>query len=314
MCLYPKIIPNPRYKPNKKNGGVIPPLRDYRHQYIAVGCGQCIECRKKKARWWKIRIAEELKTTHGEFVTLTFSEESLKKISEKIQSEEANDIAREAVKLFRERWRKKYKKSIRHWLVTELGHKGTERLHLHGILFTNKKKDIGKIWNYGWVYIGKYCNEKTANYIVKYVTKVDKDHPGYKQIILESPGIGNGYVSSERAKRNKYQKRETKANYRLECGLLVDLPIYYRNKLYTEREREMLWSYTLDEKKRYVLGREVEIKTAAGIMEYQRLLKGAQEQNKRMGYEGDGEWKEKEYKASLSMLNEAAPARPRKKV
>ena len=39
-------------------------------------------------------------------------------------------IATLAVRRFLERWRKKYKKSVKHWFVTELGGKFTERIHL----------------------------------------------------------------------------------------------------------------------------------------------------------------------------------------
>ena len=44
----------------------------------------------------------------------------------------------------------KYKKSVKHWLVTELGGKFTERIHLHGIIFTNEDdKTIQNLWKYG---------------------------------------------------------------------------------------------------------------------------------------------------------------------
>ena len=33
---------------------------------------------------------------------------------------------------------KNKQKSVRHWLITELGHNGTENIHLHGIIWTNK--------------------------------------------------------------------------------------------------------------------------------------------------------------------------------
>ena len=46
-------------------------------------------------------------------------------------------------------------------VFTELGHNGTERIHLHGILFTNEKTEIIQdIWKYGIIWIGQYTNEK----------------------------------------------------------------------------------------------------------------------------------------------------------
>ena len=36
MCLYPRLIKNPKYKENKKNGGVIPAFLDER-VFIVTG-------------------------------------------------------------------------------------------------------------------------------------------------------------------------------------------------------------------------------------------------------------------------------------
>ena len=69
MCLYPRIIENRKYKPNKKNGGVVPECTDDRVKAVAVGCGQCIECRKQKAREWQVRINEEIRSDpRGKFM------------------------------------------------------------------------------------------------------------------------------------------------------------------------------------------------------------------------------------------------------
>ena len=83
------------------------------------------------------------------------------------------------------------KVSVRHWLITELGHRGTENIHLHGIIWTSELSDIEKIWNYGYVYIGySGINEATANYISKYILKSDFNHKEFKGKILCSRGIG----------------------------------------------------------------------------------------------------------------------------
>ena len=60
MCLYPKLIKNPKYQINKKNKGKIPEMIDDRAAYVPIGCGKCIECRKQKADNWKIRLYEEV--------------------------------------------------------------------------------------------------------------------------------------------------------------------------------------------------------------------------------------------------------------
>ena len=176
-----------------------------------------MECMKKKAREWQVRLSEEIKErADGRFITLTFNNESYKKIKEEMKEEyelftkgnEENVIAKRAVRLFLERWRKKYKKSVRHWFVTELGEKN-DRLHLHGIIFTEKsEEEIKERWGYGNIWIGKFVNRKTINYITKYMTKLDEKHKEYKAIILTSAGIGSRYAKSEDAKKRKMGVRE----------------------------------------------------------------------------------------------------------
>ena len=87
MCLYPKLIINPKYKKNKKNQGQIPPLRDERMLYIPIGCNQCKECFKKKANTWRIRLQQEIQKKTNEkayFVTFTYNTESLIKLDKEI--------------------------------------------------------------------------------------------------------------------------------------------------------------------------------------------------------------------------------------
>lgn len=313
MCLYPKLVKNKRYAITKKNNGIVPECTDERTRMIPVGCGKCIECKKKKKHEWQVRLNEEIKTNFGKFVTLTFSNESLIELQKVIGKEECNAVATIAVRRFLERWRKKYKKSVRHWLITELGHENTERIHLHGILFTEiEDQIIRELWKYGEIWVGDYCNEKTINYIIKYVTKNDERHKGYEPIILTSPGIGSGYVKTRAAKFNKFKDKETREYYVLPNGTKTNLPIYYRNKLYTEEERLKLWSNKLDEEVRYVLGKEISVKDSH--QEYFKILKGATELNKRLGFGDDSkEWQKKEYNVTLNMLKKAKRIEEHKK-
>ena len=74
MCLYPRLIQNRKYIPNKKNGGKVPPFSDIRVLGVPVGCGNCMECIRKKRSEWQQRLNEEIKENkNGKFVTLTFS-------------------------------------------------------------------------------------------------------------------------------------------------------------------------------------------------------------------------------------------------
>lgn len=306
MCLYPRLIKNRKYMANKKNGGIIPPVLDQRVLQVPVGCGKCIECRKQKARQWQVRLQEDLrKNKNAQFVTLTFSDTELNKLEKEVKDLKGynrdNEVARKAVRRYTERWRKKYGKTLRHWLVTELGSTNTERLHMHGIVWSQNKEDIQKIWKYGQVWIGEYVNEKTINYIVKYVNKIDKTHKEYNSKIFTSKGIGKEYLERKDKERNKYRPGETIETYKTRTGVELGLPIYYRNKIYSDEEREKLWLEKLDKKERWVMGEKVDI--SVDDKEYFKVLKEARKKNKRLGY-GDNEknWELKTYENSRRNL------------
>lgn len=303
MCLYPKLIKNKRYTATKKNGGVIPPVFDERTLYVPIGCGKCIECMKQKKRNWQVRLLEEIKHDRtGKFVTLTFSEEALECLSKDVEIKNMdsiieNEIATLAIRRFLERWRKKHKKSVKHWLITELGHNGTERIHLHGIIFTNEIEDIKNIWKYGHIWIGEYVNEKTINYIVKYCNKLDTQHKGYVPKIMTSAGIGKKFIERIDSKINRFNGEETKEYYRTNDGLKLSLPIYYRNKIYTEEERQLLWINKLNQQVRYVGGEKIDVSN--NEEEYNRTLEYYRKLNKRLGYGTD----EKEWSRSTFVEN-----------
>lgn len=150
MCLYSELKINKKYTNTKKNGGVIPSIVDNRTKYVAIGCGQCIECRKQKARDWTIRLMEDIKEyKNGKFITLTFSEDSLNELKNVVENKYGKDFINDenlictiAVRRMLERYRKKYGKSMRHWLITEKGHTGTKRIHIHGIIYIDKSYEI----------------------------------------------------------------------------------------------------------------------------------------------------------------------------
>lgn len=303
MCLYPRFIRNKKYEKNKKNGGIIPAVRDNRTLHIPIPCENCMECRKKKAREWMIRLQEDIKTNTGaKFITLTLSNESIKKLNEEIMQEgphiwtikeyeRDNKIATLAMRKFNERYRKKYKKALRHWTITELGHNGTENIHLHGIIWPKCDLDeIEKIWGYGWVWKYKiekgqkinYVNNRTINYITKYVHKRDDIYKHYKAIILTSPGIGNNYIKTINARKNKFNGNITNETYKTSTGHKMSLPKYWRTKIYNDDEREILWLMSMDKETQWVCGEK--IKTTEGLENLFKTRDYYRKKNRRLGY------------------------------
>ena len=275
MCLYPTFVKNPKYKPNKKNKGKPPVCWDRRLYYIPAKCGCCIECRKEKQREWRVRLDEELRTNYGYFITLTVSPEGIKELEERTNLNwtlNPNEIATKALRLFLERARKDTGKSIKHWCVTELGEKG-DRIHLHGIFFGQKSAElIKKHWKYGFSFIGQYCNSRSVNYMTKYMLKVDVKHPTFKQIVLASPGIGAGYMDrlDYLWQKQNYKKIEV-ATYTFRNGTKMAMPKYYKNKIFTDKEREKMWINNLNRGLLWIYGEKVKAndwKTIDNLREY----------------------------------------------
>lgn len=261
MCLYPTFVKNPKYKPNKKNKGKPPVCKDRRLLYIPVKCGCCIECRKEKQREWRVRLEEELRSNYGYFITLTISPEGIKDIEEKTGlkwKENPNEIATKGLRLFLERVRKDTGKSMRHWCVTELG-EDNDRIHLHGIFFGQKSAElIKKHWKYGFIFIGQYCNSRSINYMTKYMLKVDIKHPEFKQIVLASSGIGSGYFDrlDWQWQKQNYKRLEV-PTYTFRNGTKMAMPKYYKDKLFTEKERNKMWINNLNRGLLWIYGEKV---------------------------------------------------------
>ena len=129
--------------------------------------------------------------------------------------------------------------------------------HLHGIVWNAKNETvITKLWLYGFTFIGSFVNEKTINYITKYITKTDLKHKDFSPIILCSAGIGENYLSRSDSKLNRFRGKQTTETYRLRNGTKLNLPIYYRNKLYTDEEREQLFLNKIEKGKVWILGQK----------------------------------------------------------
>lgn len=263
MCLTPINILNRHFTKNKKNGGYPPPLKHPEMRWIECGCGMCPECRKKRYNNWRIRLLEEMKWNEEKayFVTLSFSPEALKELCEKTKLQECNAIAIKAVRLFLERYRKYNKKSVRHWFVTELGKKNSERIHLHGFIWTSRNiKDVLKHWKYGNTDVGYKCDSSTITYIAKYLHKDDKKHPGYIPVVLTSPGIGAEYLTLGNGFfKHQYRGKLTNQKYRESNGQECGLPQYYRHKVWNEKEREALWLLSIKENIKFYNGRKFEL-------------------------------------------------------
>lgn len=263
MCLYEKYILNPKFKPNSKNNYNPPVCEDKRQQYIIMKCGRCKECLEDRAKMWKTRIYCENKYmdkgTHCYYITMTFDQETLDLLQSRERGTDPyNSIAAKTVKKFCDNWKYHLKETCRHFIIPELGHENTERLHLHGIIWTkcelpdnlNDRNTFvqSTIWKNGWVKFEEIKNiDKCTNYIVKYVTKVDRQHLDFTPKILVSRGLGKKYAEKVVNKDiHKFQGNNTINYITLPNGQKTMMPDYYKKKLWSDEERETMWMDNYD--------------------------------------------------------------------
>jgi len=284
MCLNPRLIPNKKYLPNKKNNFNPPVPKDRRLLYVAAACGYCSVCLQKKSKEWSFRLLNEYyyNSNHCYFVTLTFNDNSLDYIKNKYKIKDENEICSKAIRLFLERYRKHNKKYFKHFFISELGEKNG-RIHLHGIIFNfDEINNLDYYWKFGYTYIGKYVNEKSVNYILKYILKSKDD---FKPKIFASKGLGSSILKNNNfLNQTMYKGRDTKDYYKLPNGKNISLPVYLRNKIYKDEEKEEIWLNKLDKKEVYVKGIKFSLNSEKEINEYYNTLKYYSNIDKMNGY------------------------------
>lgn len=153
---------------------------------------------------------------------------------------------------------------------------------------------MAESWKFGYVYLGEYVNQKTINYIVKYISKEDKVHKDFRGKIFASKGIGN-------SKLDRYAKQNDK--YKLPNGNEVAIPVYLRNKLFTEKEREKKWIESLEKQERWVDGICYDISTQKGENEFWNAILAARKRAEILGYEKPTKKKYKNSVENFGNLN-----------
>ena len=157
-------------------------LRD--GQYVP--CGQCMACRLNYAKFWSLRMMEELKH-HDKacFVTLTYAPEFC-----------PDDLLKRDLQLFWKRLRKERK--VRYFCCGERGDR-FNRPHYHAIVYgisPDEKDLLEKHWQQGIVHVGNVTPDSCA-YVAKYMTKKLRGK-ALQQKLEEDPDYQNEFVLMSR--------------------------------------------------------------------------------------------------------------------
>lgn len=183
---------------------------------------------------WSTRChLESLKHGNSIFITLTYDDEHLPTGSKAL---------RRSCQLFLKRWRILLPQKIRYFIGLEYGKLG--RAHFHGIIFNASRFDaesLNTAWAQGFTHVGE-CNQKTINYVTKYVTKGDsrateeKDRKTFA-LMSRNPGIGYSAIShvgqdllAQGAVAKQVQLRDVPKRLRINSKL-VPLGRYLTGKL-----------------------------------------------------------------------------------
>lgn len=226
-------------------------LNPITYKHIAVPCGKCNFCLINKKNEWALRMYwEQKRSSSAAFVTLTYDDEHVPLIYG-----ETWDVfpwmtlnkkhVLSFLKVLKQKQRRYLRKhrhpqtNIRYYLVGEYGSK-YKRPHYHAIIFNlhpHILNQVETIWGKGQVHIGD-SQSGSINYTAKY--QIDKDgiaghsDPRQKVFSLMSKHIGENYIEKRKA-----WHQAGLIYYAMHEGKKRRLPRYYKERLFTQEQREI---------------------------------------------------------------------------
>lgn len=225
-CASPRYLPSPRR--------------------MFVPCGQCNFCLQRKRADWTFRLRQEEKVSvSSKFLTLTYNEDELPRTSVgDSDTDFLYNLRKRDLQLFLKRLRKANEGfcdySVRYYAVGEYGTR-TLRPHYHMIVFNVYPRLFNmmhKLWGHGNVHAGD-CTVASIHYVTKYViNKAGIDHGGREPpfaFMSNRPGIGSGYLQTHLDWHRSGMRNFTEVN-----GIKGAIPRYYRDRIFTDKERELL--------------------------------------------------------------------------
>lgn len=195
-------------------------------QEIQLPCGQCMECRLRRARDWSLRLIREKKEwPYSYFITLTYDEEHLHRVLSLDHATgeviEISTLVKKDMQDFLKRYRY-YFGNIKFFQAGEYG-EISQRRHHHMIVFQEKpiedmqfmfynrekqpiykSEQIQSIWGHGIISIGEVTVE-SAGYVRRYITK---KQTGNGKRMYEELGIEPEYTTMSNGLGRKYYEKQ----------------------------------------------------------------------------------------------------------
>lgn len=177
----------------------------------------------------------ELKrSSSANFITLTYADRNLRPSLDGIP-----ELRKRDMQLFIKRLRKKEANKIKYYACGEYGEK-TQRPHYHIILFNLSKTEeqlhdlLVETWQLGNVHIGE-VTPASIKYSTGYMVQAKNNWEITPPFALMSKGIGSHYVETHTA----WHQADIMRNYVItEGGQKRRLPRYWKNKVYSQKQRD----------------------------------------------------------------------------
>lgn len=205
-----------------------------------VQCGKCPNCVSRRTSGWSFRLSQQEKVSESShFITLTYDTTYVPFTDRGYMSLDFRDC-----QLFLKRLRKAHPRGtqIKYYLVGEYGAQ-TDRPHYHVLFYNTDIKYIQNAWQNGQVHYGTITGG-SIGYCLKYLSKprripMEEGDDRTPERALMSKGLGANYLSSQIV---KYHRSDLMNRMYLnwEDGRKLSMPRYYKDKLYTWQERNMI--------------------------------------------------------------------------
>lgn len=236
-CLSPYILREPEGQP--------------------VPCGKCYNCVMRRASAWSFRLMkEEQRSGNALFLTLTYDNKNIP------YCRSGMTLVKDHVQLYMKRLRKAHSslkyirkawqdgghmlKPIRYFTVGEYGSLYW-RPHYHQIIFNCAPELVQDAWKYGSVHYG-LVSGASVGYCLKYLSKAHRV-PKYDgdvrqpEFALMSKRLGSNYVTPAMVNWHKEDLLE-RMYCVIEGGKKISMCRYYKDKIYTPEERELVAFYS----------------------------------------------------------------------
>lgn len=210
---------------------------------IGVPCGKCPSCVNRRTSGWSFRLMQQDRVaSSSHFITLTYDTRNVPITRNGYMSLNYRDT-----QLFFKRLRKAHPPGtrIKYYLVGEYGGK-TSRPHYHIILYNVDINLIHSTWHNGNIHYGSVTGA-SIGYTMKYMSKpsripMHKNDDRIPEQARMSKGLGLNYLSSQMI---RYHKRDmlNRMHLNLLDGRKIAMPRYYKKKLYSKAELNMIGEY-----------------------------------------------------------------------